>query len=109
MLADIEQKYPGLAKGAKITAVRADIAKLEAENKVRQETLSKLFAEIDALKKVWPPDLSIAGKLSEIGSLVQTDTEKQQYAAIKKWYDDVTARYTAECEDKFHAKLATLK
>ena len=109
MLADIEQKYPGLAKGAKITAVRADIAKLEAENKVRQETLSKLFAEIDALKKVWPPDLSIAGKLSEIGTLVQTDTEKQQYAAVKKWYDDVTARYTAECEDKFHAKLATLK
>lgn len=109
MLADIEQKYPGLAKGAKITAVRADIAKLEAESKVRQETLSKLFAEIDALKKVWPPDFSIAGKLSEIGSLVQTDTEKQQYAAIKKWYDDAIARYTAECEDKFHAKLATLK
>ena len=109
MLADIDQKYPGLAKGAKITAVRADIAKLEAEDKARQETLAKLLADIDALKKVWPPDLSIAGKLAEISALAQSDTEKQQYSAIKQWYDDATARYSAECEDKFHARLATLK
>ena len=108
-LADIEQNYPGIAKGDKLSAVRADIAKLAQEDKVRQETLEKLFADIEKAKTVWPPDVAIAGKIAEISSLARSDIEKQKLAAVQKWYQEASERYSAECEDKFFVKLKEIK
>ncbi len=109
MLAEVEQQHPGIAKGSKISAVRADIAKLEKEDKERQALLEKLFSEIEKSRNVWPPDPAIAGKITEISSLVKSDVEKQKLAAVQKWYKEISERYSTECENEFYVKLNKIK
>lgn len=109
LLKEIEKKYPKLASRPKITQAKAALNALESKEKERVDEFNRLIAELDELKKQWPPNKSLKTKIASLKKIAKTDIEKSRLNEFSDWVDDAFRRRTAEVDEKFLEKIALLK
>jgi hypothetical protein len=114
LLRDIERKYPKLAVTPGISQARAELAKLEEEEKSRVEELQRLLAELDELLK--PNQAAgaastgdISRKLRSARELAKSGVEQQLVQERAAAAQELLGKLTEEDEFRFIAIVAEIE
>lgn len=110
MIADIERKHPRLAKSAKVTRAKAEIAKAIEEEKTRVESLKENIGELTELLSAPDPNRSaIRSKLSHAEKLAKSDDERARVKELDERRQLLFASIQKTNETRFTGQLERLR
>ena len=110
MMKSIEESYPMIARGAKITELRGDLSRLEYEITTRQEDFLDRIADVDKeLGKKFPDAKYIESKFADCDELVYFDEDKRMLAEKREEFTRRMAAARREADRVFLDRVQQLK